>query len=77
MLDAVMMAMIVRALLPLFTNPEESKIYYFVALVTEPIVIPVRAIMHAFNILQGSPIDWAFTATYFILMFVRMLLPAV
>ena len=77
MLDAVMLAMIVRALLPLFVNPEESRVYLFVSLITEPIVVPVRAIMHAFNILQGSPVDWAFTITYFLLMFIRMLLPAI
>ena len=77
MLNVVMYAMLARALLPIFINPEESNIYLLVCYITEPIIIPVRALFYAFNILQNSPIDWSFTATYFILVFIRMLLPAV
>ena len=77
LLDAISLAMIIRMLLPLFKNPEESRLYLFVAYVTEPFIVPVRFLLDKFNILQNSPIDWSFTITYFLLFIVGNLLPAV
>ena len=75
-LSAISFAMLARMLLPLFTDPEESRLYYFVYCLTEPVVLPVRFVLVKFNRLQDSPIDWAFSIAYLLLMFAQMLLPA-
>ena len=73
-LDVVSLAFLLRALMPLFCDVETNKIYLFVCLLTEPFIIPVRAILVKFNWLQGSPFDWSFTISYLLIAFVRMFL---
>lgn len=75
MLSAVSLAMLVRMLLPLFCDPEESRLYYFVFCLTEPVILPVRLLLARTNRLQDSPIDWAFSLTYLFLLFLQNLLP--
>ena len=70
-------AMLVRMLLPFFTNPEDSRLYYFLFVITEPIITPVRFIFAKFNIGQESMFDWAFTATYLILIMLNYSLPVI
>lgn len=74
-LDVCSLAMLVRALLPLFFDAEGSRVYLFVCLITEPFIIPVRFLLHKFNLLQNSPIDWSFTITYMLIALIRVLLP--
>ncbi len=76
-LDAVTFAMFIRMLMPLFTETEGSRVYAFVTLISEPFIVPVRFLMVKFNWLQDSPIDWSFTLSYMIIVFVRMLLPVI
>lgn len=76
-LDVCSFAFLLRAVMPLFCDVETNKIYLFVCLVTEPIIIPVRFILVKFNLLQGSPFDWSFTITYLILAFIRIMLPVI
>lgn len=76
-LDVVSFAMIVRMLVPFFTDPGESRIYAISYFVTEPFIIPVRAVMVRLNIGQDSPIDWAFSITYIILWLLSSLLPTI
>lgn len=76
-LSIVSIAMLVRMILPWFTDPMENKIYFITCLVTEPFIAPTRAIMIRFDIGQNSPIDWAFTITYLIIILLRNLLPAI
>ena len=73
----VVLAMAARMLLPLFLNIEESRIYMFCCVVTEPVIMPVRLVMSKLNIGQDSPIDWSFFATYMILWLIRTMLPAI
>ena len=73
-LDLVSLAFLFRALMPLFCDVETNKIYLFVCLITEPFILPVRAILVKFNLLQGSPFDWSFTIRYLLIAFVRMFL---
>ena len=75
LIEAVSLAMMVRMLIPLFKNPEESRLYLFVAYLTEPFIAPVRFLLIKFNLLQDSPIDWSFTITYFLLAIVGGMLP--
>ena len=76
-LGLVTFCMFIRVILPIFVEPENSRVYFFVCMVTEPFVIPVRAIMAKFNIGQNSIIDWAFFVSYALLGFIKMLLPSI
>jgi uncharacterized protein YggT (Ycf19 family) len=69
--------MLLRALLPIFVNAEENKLFLFTLVITEPFVIPLRFILFKLNIGQDSPIDWSFFATYLIMSVASMLLPAI
>ena len=77
MLDVASFAMIIRMLLPLFTDPLESRLYVLSCFVTEPFIIPVRSAMEKLNIAQDSPIDWSFSITYIIIWLLGSLLPAI
>lgn len=68
-------AMLGRVLLPIFFD-EGSGICLFFAVITEPFIAPTRLLMEKFNILQGTPIDWSFTASYLIIIIVSGFLPA-
>lgn len=76
-LSALTFLMLMRVILSIFANPEESKLYAFVAYATEPFVAPVRFLLEKFNILQGTPIDWSFTVTYMIIVLISFFLPAI
>ena len=77
LLDAASFAMLLRMILPFFLEPEESRIYALTFCISEPFIAPVRMIMAKLDVGQNSPIDWAFFATYFILMILRMFLPII
>ena len=74
-IDVVLVAMLARVLLSLFSDAEDSKIGIFLALITEPFIAPVRFFMIKFNLLQDTPIDWSFTLTSIILTLIRVMLP--
>ncbi len=76
-LSVVSFAMVIRMLLPIFVNPEDSRVYAIAFGITEPFVIPVRAIMVKFNIAQGTPFDWSFTVTYLLIWLLQMFLPVI
>jgi uncharacterized protein YggT (Ycf19 family) len=60
-----------------FPSLEGSRVGAFVTVVTEPFIIPVRAVLYRLNIGQDSPIDWAFSLTYILIYIVRLFLPVV
>lgn len=74
-LSAVSFAMIIRMLLPIFADPEESKLYVLSYAVSEPAIRPVRAIMARMDIGQNSPFDIPFTVTYFLIFIIKIFLP--
>ena len=76
-LDVVSFAMIVRMLLSLFIPTEEGRLHIFLACITEPFIAPVRFILEKFNILQNTPFDFSFTIAYFMIILVRLFLPAI
>ena len=76
-LEVVSIAMIVRMIVPLFTGSEDNKVCMLAALISEPFIAPVRAIMVKFNIGQDSPIDWAFSIAYILIWLLRTFLPAI
>ena len=76
-IDIITFAMIGRAILPLFVDTEENKLYLFTLMLTEPVVAPVRYLMVKFNILQDSPFDWSFTVAYILLIVISGFLPVI
>lgn len=77
LLSFTMLCMMIRALLPIFVDVEESRVFLFVLVITEPFVIPVRFLLYKLNIGQDSPVDWSFFATYLILSVLTMFLPVI
>ena len=75
-LDVMSTLMLVRVILPFIVNPEESRLYLFVATATEIFVYPVRFVFDALNLFSDSPLDMAFLFSYFLLVLLRMFLPA-
>ena len=76
-LDIVSFAMMVRILLSFFMPGEDNRITVFLALITEPFILPVRFILSRFKAFQSSPIDWSFTIAYFVIIMLRLMLPAI
>ena len=74
-LSAVSFAMLVRMLLPLFVDPEDSKLYVLSFAISEPAIIPVRAVMAKMDVGQNSPLDIPFTVTYLLIIIIRLFLP--
>ena len=78
LLSAVSFAMFLRAILSFFMpDPQSSRTMYFLCLITEPFIIPVRVLMQRLNIGQNSPIDWSFFVTYLILAVLEWFLPII
>ena len=73
----VSLAMMIRALMPIFFDVEDSKIYLLSCFISEPLIAPVRLIMVKLNIGQNSPIDWAFFVTYIIVGIIESMLPVI
>lgn len=76
-LSIVMIGMMARMFLPIFFDAEGSAIYVFSCVITEPFIAPIRALLFALNIGQGSPIDWSFFLTYLILSLLRTSFPVI
>ncbi len=77
LLEAVSLAMLIQALMPLFTSVDENRFYIFLCALTEPFIYPVRYVLNKFGLLDKSPIDWSFLLTYILLSIVTVLLPVI
>lgn len=69
-----MMLLFLRVLLGFFAS-EDSKLHIFCAIVTEPVVYPVRVLLSRIPALEGFPIDMTYMATYLILIIIQSALP--
>lgn len=77
LLDIVSLAMMLRAIMPIFADVEESGFYALTVAITEPFVAPVRFLFAKLNIGQDTPVDMAFFATYIILWVLGIFLPVI
>lgn len=73
-ISALMLMLLFRSLLGLFAD-EESKVFIFCSVVTEPVVHPVRSFLSKIPALEDSPIDFSYMATYLVLIIVQYALP--
>ena len=77
LLDVLSYAMFGRAILSFFPSMDGGRVSTFLIALTEPVILPVRALLYKLNVGQNSPIDLSFSLTYLILILVRMFLPIV
>lgn len=73
MLSAVTLAMFIRAILSFFPI-EEGAIHSFLALITEPFILPIRILFDKMGIAVGIPIDIPFFVTYLLITILTMFL---
>lgn len=70
-------AMFLRALLSWFVMDEENFFLRLLWAVTEPAIMPVRALLARFGVGEDSPVDIGFFVTMLALMVVGAILPTV
>lgn len=73
-IDILSVAMFVRAILSWFTMGEQTRIGTFMYVVTEPVIMPIRALCNRFGWFQGVPLDMPFLITMVILSFTGIFL---
>ncbi len=74
LLGLVQTAMFFRAILSWFM-PEENGLTYFLALLTEPFIAPVRFVLSRFRFAQELPFDISFMVTFLLLFLIETILP--
>ncbi len=66
--------LLARAVMSFFAS-EESGLFAFCCVVTEPIIFPIRLLLSHIPALEDLPIDISFMVTYLILILVQSALP--
>ena len=69
-------AMFLRAILSWIIADEENRFMVFLYAVTEPIILPIRALCSKIKALEESPLDIPFFITMLLLTLLNGLLPA-
>ncbi|MBQ8409212.1 MAG: YggT family protein [Clostridia bacterium] len=72
-IDAIVLAMSIRAILGWFFEPE-GKLIHFLFVLTEPAIMPLRKLFAKMNWFQGSPIDMSYIFTYVALFLIQLFL---
>ena len=74
-LDVIMFAMLLRAIFSWFVaGSGETPLTGFLFVVTEPFILPVRALCARFGWFQGLPMDMSFLITTVILSILNVML---
>ena len=73
-LDVVSLAMLGRAVLSWFPSDGPTRIGSFLYVVTEPFIIPVRALFEKMGWFRNLPVDISFFVTYILLSIIGMML---
>ena len=75
-LNVIYLAMFIYAILSWFVM-EDATVMQVLAVITAPVVVPVRAITSRIPALQNSPVDFSFLIAFVLLLFVINLLPPI
>ena len=67
LITAVQFLMFARAILSWLPIDEDNPIVNFLYTVTEPVIMPVRAVIEKFGWFEGMPIDMSFFITFLLL----------
>ena len=74
LLFIVQAAMLFRAILSWFFMEDDNRVMSILYAVTEPFIIPVRALFEKMGWFRNLPIDISFFVTYILLSIIRMML---
>ena len=74
LLSALQFLMLARAILSWFPVSEDTVIVNFLYAVTEPVIMPVRALLERLGWFEGLPIDMSFFFTFMLLSILQMFL---
>ncbi|NLE12106.1 MAG: YggT family protein [Clostridiales bacterium] len=66
-LAVLQLLLFARAILSWIPDMRGSRVSEFLISVTEPLIMPVRAVLSKFEALRGLPIDISFLVTYLLL----------
>ena len=75
LLTVLEICMLIRAVLSWFPISEDNPFLIFVHMVTEPIVMPFRALFEKMGWFQGLPVDVSFMVSYLLITVILILLP--
>ena len=75
-LNVIYFAMFLYAILSWFMM-EDAPIMQVLAMITAPVILPVRAITSRIPALQNSPVDFSFLIAFVLLLFVMNALPPI
>lgn len=71
---AIEFLMFARAIISWLPMDEDNPIVSFLYSVTEPVIMPVRALLDKFGWFNGMPFDMAFMITFILLSILEMML---
>ncbi len=74
LISLIQAMMMVRAIMSWFFLPEESSVLRVLTVLTEPFILPVRALLQRIDALASLPIDISFMVTFFLLSLLQTLL---
>ncbi len=72
-LSALSLMLVIRVVYPLFAS-EEGAAYSFIYATTEPILMPVRAVLNKSEVFSSIPVDFSTIFAFVILFFIKGLL---
>ena len=75
LITAMQFLMMLRAIVSWLPLDEDSNLVNFLFAMTEPLIVPVRALLSRFDGLNDLPIDISFFVSFMLLSIVRILLP--
>ena len=71
-------AMFVRAIMSWFVDPmNEGKFTAFLYMLTEPVIVPIRALCAKMHWFEGIPLDVPFLLTWLLLSLIQTLISAI
>ena len=76
LLYVVSFALLMRAILSWLPIDDDNPLLLALCMVTEPIILPIRALCARFGWFQGTPLDMPFLLTMVMLSFVGIFLQA-
>ena len=74
LLTALYFAIFIRVILSWLPLDEDGPFVSFVYLVTDPVILPIRALLERTGLLQNSPIDFSTLIAMLLLMLVQTLI---
>ena len=74
LIGVLQLARCVRAILSWIPGADENKLGDFLYAITEPFILPVRAILDRIPLFQGFPLDMSFFFTFILLSILSTLL---